>query len=273
MAPPKQRCLQSPKHHESEQRENGDIAIKYTYERKDSANARPAGMHRRTSAGRKMILWESDGWVTEEDCNIGCILLRRRREKKEGKKQPRKLYVQTPEVSKGINDGGFAACSQGGRSRWESQNSTLEIKSQSFTQTTMDTPPFPLEIFEVVTIAHPDTGPRLLRACHRAYLVGLGFKAVCGKPNYRLSARQWRWGPRTWISGGLAYNAVIQTTSGCTRRNSLPESVREKLSTMKTAVHHTPHPTMGLACAVVKCGGIDGKSAGPGWVEERGLYI
>lgn len=46
--------------------------------------------------------------------------------KKTGKKQPRKLYVQT--VSEGIDDGGFAACSQGGRSRWESQNSTLKIK-------------------------------------------------------------------------------------------------------------------------------------------------
>jgi hypothetical protein len=78
------------------------------------------------------------------------------------------------------------------------------------------TPPFPLEIFEVVTTAHPYTGPRLLRACHRAHLVGLGFKAVfgvadespsagsspwpvhrdslklCGKPNYRLSARRRR---------------------------------------------------------------------------------
>jgi hypothetical protein len=26
---------------------------------------------------------------------------------------------------------------------------------------------------------------------------------------------------------------------------------------------------MGLACAGVKCSGIDAKSAGPGWVEER----
>jgi hypothetical protein len=29
---------------------------------------------------------------------------------------------------------------------------------------------------------------------------------------------------------------------------------------------------MGLACAGVKCSGIDAKSAGPGWVEERELF-
>ncbi|KAJ7789041.1 hypothetical protein B0H14DRAFT_2627660 [Mycena olivaceomarginata] len=40
---------------------------------------------------------------------------------------------------------------------------------------------------------------------------------------------------------------------------------------MKTAGHRAPYPTMGLACAVVKCGSVDAKSAGLGWVGERGF--
>ncbi|KAJ7800450.1 hypothetical protein B0H14DRAFT_3155975 [Mycena olivaceomarginata] len=124
----------------------------------------------------------------------------------------------------------------------------------------MDTPPFPLEIFEVVTIAHPDTGPHLLRACHRAYL------PMSHPPLDRALGRYTaiRFAENLTIAYPRVDAYVNKWRIGIQRGDS---------DDFWTAVHRTPHLAMGLACAVVKCSGIDAKSAGPSWVGERGLYI